>query len=50
MRVRRQRCAGGKKEWPLEAILLGFQRVTEKSIEVEISRKKLDGSFTCLYP
>lgn len=39
----RQRCAGGKKEWPPEAILLGFWRVTEKSVEVEINRKDLDG-------
>lgn len=53
VKVRRQRCAGDKKEWPLGATLLGFWSATEKSIEVDIIRKEFDGSwfwFACLSP
>lgn len=50
VKAKRQRCAGGKKEWPLGVILPGFWRVMEKSIVVEISRKKVGGWFACLSP
>lgn len=43
MKARRPRCAGGKKEQTVGVILLGFGRVTEKSIVVEIRMKNLDG-------